>query len=349
MMTEVMLAFFIAASFALLAARQRTGRLGRWAAGLGALGALCVLAKPNASALPLLWSGAAAGRSRTWRAGLIALLAAALVLSPWVLRNWIVFGRPMISSVFEVNVALLTAPITLATARGVPVSPFDDYTLELHVGILNEAESRYGFSFAGSRAWPPPLQDLHARQVAGIALEIIAAHPMEAITTHLAGSVNTWNAESFSYWYEWVTGQPWDGIGVSRTEAATREALASRGGRAAARELALGAIHVIVAGAFLLGWKLGFLFAAVTGVVGVLALRREPAFVATVLCTLVYGTLLPGPIGMERFAVPFVPCVAILSGIGAVHLARAVARRASQLSLPTLPRPLLAGRQGSAN
>jgi hypothetical protein len=266
-----------------------------------------------------------------------------------VIRNWLTFGRPMISSVFEVNIALVTAPTTLAAAQGIAVSPFDEYSLHQHVLILNQAEARHGFWFAEERSWPPPLDDLRRRQVAAIAMEIVRAHPVEAVQTHLEGTRNTWNADSYRYWYERMTGRPWEGIAVSKAKAKVKEAHTFQGRRDVAREVVLGAVGIGVAAGFLLAWKLTAVLLVLTGITGIFALRGEKAFVATVLVTLLYGTLLPGPLGMERFAMPFVPCVAILAGVGTMQLARLGARQVGRISWPTLPRPLVMRRESSAS
>jgi hypothetical protein len=66
------------------------------AAVLGALAGLAALTRGEALLLlplvlvPVLW------RPAGWRAALVAVLALAVVLAPWTVRNWIVFDRPVV-------------------------------------------------------------------------------------------------------------------------------------------------------------------------------------------------------------------------------------------------------------
>ena len=88
----------------------------------GAVAGLAALCKPNVSGLALLLALAALWERRgRWRQALIEagsiLLAAAVVVSPWVLRNWAVFGRPFLSNAHLGYVARVTAPATGITAH----------------------------------------------------------------------------------------------------------------------------------------------------------------------------------------------------------------------------------------
>ena len=63
------------------------------AAGWGLFGGLCVLINPvvgTAWAVLSLWAGV---QSRTWSRLVVAALAALLTLTPWTVRNYLVFGR----------------------------------------------------------------------------------------------------------------------------------------------------------------------------------------------------------------------------------------------------------------
>ncbi len=63
------------------------------AGGWGLFGGLCVLINPIVGLAWGVLSSVVALRQRGWRQLCIALLAAALVLSPWTIRNYLVFGR----------------------------------------------------------------------------------------------------------------------------------------------------------------------------------------------------------------------------------------------------------------
>jgi uncharacterized membrane protein AbrB (regulator of aidB expression) len=84
-------------ALALLAAYRLRDRPGAArAAGLGAVVGLAALTRSEA--ILLLGLAPVAARPRRWRATGLAVLVCALVLSPWVIRNWVVFGRPVLST-----------------------------------------------------------------------------------------------------------------------------------------------------------------------------------------------------------------------------------------------------------
>lgn len=99
LMSEGLYSFLIAG--ALLAAfRLRERADVRSTAGLGALIGLAALTRSEALALlPLLAFPIALTRpARRWRLAGVALLAAAIVIAPWTIRNWAEWGRPVLIS-----------------------------------------------------------------------------------------------------------------------------------------------------------------------------------------------------------------------------------------------------------
>ena len=67
----------------------------RWALLAGCLSGLAVLTRPaTLFVLPLaaLWLA----RGRRWRAALLLLVAAGLMVAPWTVRNWAAYGRPVL-------------------------------------------------------------------------------------------------------------------------------------------------------------------------------------------------------------------------------------------------------------
>jgi 4-amino-4-deoxy-L-arabinose transferase-like glycosyltransferase len=99
LMSEGLYSLLIAG--ALLAAfRLRERGDVRSAAGLGALIGLAALTRSEALALlPLLALPIALTRpARRWRLAGVALLAAAILIAPWTIRNWVEFERPVLIS-----------------------------------------------------------------------------------------------------------------------------------------------------------------------------------------------------------------------------------------------------------
>jgi 4-amino-4-deoxy-L-arabinose transferase-like glycosyltransferase len=99
LMSEGLYSLLIAAAL-LMAFRLRERGDVRSAAGLGALIALAGLTRSEALALlPLLALPIALTRpAGRWRLAGVALLAAALVIAPWTIRNWAEFERPVLIS-----------------------------------------------------------------------------------------------------------------------------------------------------------------------------------------------------------------------------------------------------------
>src|SRR5262249_44536461 len=63
------------------------------AAAWGVLGGLCALVNPIVGFAWGVLSLALAAQARSWRRLAVATLAAAMVLAPWTVRNYLVFGR----------------------------------------------------------------------------------------------------------------------------------------------------------------------------------------------------------------------------------------------------------------
>jgi hypothetical protein len=63
------------------------------AAGWGVFGGLCVMVNPVVGIAWTVLSAVVALRERSWRPLAITLMAAALTLAPWTIRNYLIFGR----------------------------------------------------------------------------------------------------------------------------------------------------------------------------------------------------------------------------------------------------------------
>jgi hypothetical protein len=66
----------------------------KWlAAGWGVFGGFCALINPLVAFVWGLWSGLVAFRERAWSRLALAVLAAGVILLPWTIRNYVVFGK----------------------------------------------------------------------------------------------------------------------------------------------------------------------------------------------------------------------------------------------------------------
>lgn len=113
-MTETLCACLSAVLICRVACRDQTASTGKAACGEGVLWGLCLLARPTygaglaiwllisafaASPLPLGEGARVCDRGKTPRAYLLLVITFALLtLSPWAIRNWQVFGRPIVTT-----------------------------------------------------------------------------------------------------------------------------------------------------------------------------------------------------------------------------------------------------------
>jgi 4-amino-4-deoxy-L-arabinose transferase-like glycosyltransferase len=289
---------------------------------LGLLGGLAALIRPNMFILPL---GLAAGLRRRQRAWLehasAILVGAALVVIPWVIRNWIVAGRPQFSSVFDENLSRVSAVGTLAQAQGEAVAPWTPRWEEIYSGLVLQAAERY--------AWPdtPPrsVREVEARrgQLAAVAREVIAQHPQAFILSHLAGFGRAWIPQEHRFWYEFLSGQSW--AELQTAEGAAGQALnvlRHEGLAAALRFLWQERVAKLppLALALWYGWLLAYLMSAVLLGLGTWRLRGDPGLLWLVWGTVFYVTFLPGPISAVRFRVPVAPLLIAVMAVGAQRL-----------------------------
>lgn len=332
LMTETVLAFCLILATLLFTGfvaggaprAQPAGRRLTLALACGLLLGLGVLCKPNVVVLPVVYAlgaaWAARGTSRrreAIQAGGLVLGGALLVIMPWVARNWSVFGRPMLSTAFQDNLARVTAPATLAAARGENVAPWTPRWEALYGEVVDQAAARYG--------WPPGDPDqldaatyeLRQSQIATVALEVVLAHPQAALASHLAGFARSWAPIEYQFWYEYLSGEPWSSISVTPDAVGQALALVRRGEAGAALALLIEARWnqlPVLARALWYGWGLAYVVAGILAAAGTVRLARcRPALAFVLVATILVVTLLPGPIAHVRFRIPVVPLLVVLA------------------------------------
>jgi hypothetical protein len=320
--------------------QQRPGkRTTRLAIALGLLSALAALCKPNVQYLPLLWMPAmllAARQTRRvsrnprpehetracsgcrespaskspkgsprWQDAILMLAAFGALLSPWVIRNQTVFGRPFLSTAFQGNVSRISAPAALLTARGQYAIPWSSEWESAFGEIVAQAAQRY--------RWDQPWETMDTRararadrQVYQVARETLVQIPSAWITSHLQGTLRHLEPQIYRSLHALWTGQPWppdvlDDALIHALRALAREN-AQHAGQIIAQERWVKLTPLQKA----IWWSmLGALLLTTTlAARGARALRRHPALILTLLGTIVYLLLLPGPIAYERFRVP---------------------------------------------
>jgi hypothetical protein len=338
LLTETLLSFLLASSTCALAqyiltatapGRSETHQAQAPRTGLviaAALLSLAILCKPNLQFLPLIWLAVIVllYRHHGWRRVFtdVALMAAtiAIALTPWIVRNHLVFGRPFLSTAFEGNVSRVSAPATLATVRKQYASPWSDEWEALFGEIVTAAAERY----AWSRPWESldaSELDVHNRQVYLVARETIFAHPLAWLASHAQGMGRYLEPQTYRVCYARFTGRGWPPdilddavIHVMRAIASGRWAQA---GEIIARErwYKLDVLQGVV-------WW-GTFVGQVTGLGlafrGAWNLRQHPALAIALTLTIGYVLWLPGPIAYERFRVPVTSLILVLVGASCVQ------------------------------
>ncbi|MCL5998251.1 MAG: glycosyltransferase family 39 protein [Chloroflexi bacterium] len=297
---ESILAFAVAVMFWLL---SRPSMRPGWAGILG-LGVACgvtLLVKPNMVLLPVILAIALLIRSGL-RQTLLFVLATGLVLMPWVIRNALVFGRPMLSTVFENNLARVSAPATLAEASGEEVAPWTPRWEALFFEVVDRATRTNPQLFATPvDAMDPRESDQATLALADTAREIIANHPAAFVASHVKGVLHGLLPGEYRFWFGQFSGQTWE----SAMPAGIAGAIRARGWQAVpllALILFVASVAVTVASGVAMSvgwWRL---------------VRRHVIIASAMGAFILYVLLLPGPIAYERFQVPAVPLVAVLIG-----------------------------------
>ena len=323
LLTEILLAAVLAWLlwvYVRLADRRPWG----WLVVAGVLAGLAALIKPNVVALPLLVAlavgslrPAGAAPYQRLRAALTVLVVAGLVLSPWLLRNRMVFGRWLFSHAFDNNLARVSAVATLARTQGERVAPWTPRWEALYSGLLLQAEARYGPDFVGVPRTAHEA-DRTLRQLAAVAGDVLRQHPRDFVLAHVGGFARSWVPQEHRFWYGRLSGRSWESLAT--TEGVLGQAverLRSTGLLAAvgyvwqARFAALPPLAL----ALWLGWLLAYVVSAGLLARGTWRARVWPGFLWLCWGTILYTTFLPGPIADIRFRVPVAPVLIVLMAL----------------------------------
>ena len=303
---ESFLAFWIALSFWLLIRTvQASGRGRLWTAlALGMSAGVSLLVKPNVILLPIFLALPLLTH-RLYRQMLAFVAALILILTPWLVRNAMEFGHFTLSTTFMHNLARISAPATMAQARGEYVAPWTSRWDDLFYEIVDDTTKNNPALFAIPQEELTPEQ-LYQRQaaLANTAKTIIRAHPRAFFLSYLRGAMKGWMPQEQWFWYERIAGKRWaetfpNGIiSYLLTE-----------GRRSPPLLAL-TLFVI----FLI-WQFLRVFLAAWGAIKLFPHNR--ALVIAMVLFILYVTMLPGPIAYDRFHVPITP---LLHGFMAVGM-----------------------------
>jgi 4-amino-4-deoxy-L-arabinose transferase-like glycosyltransferase len=312
----------------------------------GAAAGLAALCKPNLVALGLILALAAfwalhgprrQGSApdplhRNRRAGFLAaaiLLAPLAVVSPWILRNWAIFGRPFLSNASLGFVARVSAPATLGVVEGHQVPPWSPEWEARYHALVTQAAARHGWRLESGGPLSPRQADRRERQIAQAAWEILLDHPGAALRAHLTGFLRSWAPQEQAFWHTHLSGRPWERLGVAANTYRDAVEILCDGRPWAAFQFAFIKpwARLDPFGRMLwYAWGVGHLLAPLLLLLGAWRLRHWPALALALAATILYATLPPGPIGYVRFRVPVVPLITVLEVAGIAWLSSRLRR-----------------------
>lgn len=248
--------------------------------------------------VPMAWRWTA--RRGALRASLAFLLAAVVIVAPWVARNFVVHGEVAFSTVGAKTLVNFNLAEVLADAHGV--------TRNEAAAMIEDGRS-------------PPV----------LALQLLRVHPVRFIKTQSFGVVRTMIGTDIGAWGNVLGWDDWTGLGllsalfgsqgldVSGRSASTWESSLRYG---------LWGLSMLHAGVFLA--------LAALGVMAWPAPRARLVFWLP-LVTVALLALTPGASGQARFRVPMEPYLALFAGVGGARLVSGLRSGARQPSPGNAP------------
>lgn len=290
---------------------------------LALLTAMSILCKPNVQFLPLIFASGLVVRHRGhWRRAVKAaglyLGIVGLLLAPWIARNYIVFGRPFLSTAFEGNVSRISTPAAMAQAEWRYPAPWSDEWEGDFLRLVEQAAAQYGWEKEWDALTAREL-DRQNHQVYLVARQTLLRHPWAWITSHIQGMLRYLEPQTYKVCYTRISGQPWPADVID--DAPLHLARWVGGGHWAEawrviREDRWGKLDRFQ-GLVLWGTYTGQIIGLILALRGAWKLRRNPALALTLVLTVAYILFVPGPIAYERFRVPVIGLILSLIAMSA--------------------------------
>lgn len=236
------------------------------------------------------------------------LLAVIITLSPWLLRNQIVLGAPILSTISSTNMLHYRAAGVYAAKEKVSFNEAQKVLKEL-------AES----TFTGNRD-ELPLD--YKRHEAKLGARIIIANPLYYIKNNISSAFNLFLSPlrstidlQLGLANKATTLANW---GKSNKDTILSRLLATTSGFTMAMVLVQMITLAIV-------WLL-----AAAGMFAALKYKNYLSFALLLFIILYFGLITGGPEAYARFRVPIIPFLALISGIGFTFISDTVKEKQSQ-------------------
>lgn len=272
----------------------------------GLLIGFATLVRPIGVLIIPLWALILAGykiaRKAKWlevtRVGLFFVVASAIIVGPWVIRNAIVWDRPTVSSIGIAYLGRYQAPAALARAKGI---------------TLEEARKEIPAN------WLPGPGD--SKRFIGI----IMRYPIDYFAAHIQG---TWIllTEATQPNLAQLLGVHYSGSGLlsaildgdwDRARERLQEVITDSVDRT-----------IFIGTWFSRAFQLIVYITSMVGAYSIFQLNSSNRWLGIlVVCTVGVLVLLPGPVGTGRFRVPAEPFLALLAGVGLSRIVQMRSKR----------------------
>jgi len=323
----------------LLANRFRVHHRWQELVAAGACSGLLILTRPIATYFPFLiavyllfqeGTVPAQGLYRKFKAALVLLAAASIVVLPWVIRNGRLTGRYIVSTVSEHNIYLYSGALVTAADRSISLTEARD-------SMMTQAQAQYGPLDSNDEA-------SYWAALAKVGWQRTLARPLLALKIHAVGSAGSLLMPiSIRPLLVFTGADPTARSSANPHVAQQTIGLLARGiiGQALAlvwRERLAGMpVPALAILAFAILFHTVLLVFCLAG----LFLRRSRGLL-WLLLPILYFTLLTGPVGDARFRAPIEPLLCLFAAVALMRPRRSTPARTPGLS-PELTSELTRG------
>ncbi|MEO0093879.1 MAG: glycosyltransferase family 39 protein [candidate division WOR-3 bacterium] len=246
-------------------------------------------------------------KAKVHLAGILGFIIIYLVtLTPWIIRNSIVFKKPIFATTGEVNIFLYNAPTVLASEKGISLTEARDT-------IWNEVQ----MILTNNPELDSTNEVIRAQIGSRVGLKYIFRYPLTYTKIHAISFILNFIVPiGVSPLIQYLTGEPLTELKIRPRVMQDALALFIRGKIKQAFDLVLKErfYNLSPIGFLILIWAGLFqLFIMVGVIIGLVRFFKNTFYL---LIPIIYFTLATGPVCDARLRVPIEPLLIILAGIG---------------------------------
>lgn len=237
-----------------------------------------------------------------------------LTIAPWIIRNSIIFKKPVFATTAEVNITLYNAPTVIASKKGISLTEARD-TIRSEVQTV----------FANHPQLDTTNEVIRAQIGSQVGLKYILLYPLTYAKIHFTSFLLNFIVPiGISPLIQYITGKPLIGLKMKPRVMQDALALLARGKIKQAVNLVVKErfYNLSPIGFLILIWAALFqLFIMIGLVVCLIRFFKKTSYL---LIPIIYFTLATGPVCDARLRVPIEPLLIILAAIGYFSMKRKV-------------------------